>query len=130
MGLLFGSAGAHIYLESGQVAPPSICSSLLLMISWRLPYLAKGPTSKVAQEMTQIVAYSSPTWTMVPPPAIPILCQMEFTSVQISYLWFPGGYHNVSVTSKPDHPPRAIFLMGELPTPRAKKRSKPPPAGL
>ena len=31
-----------------------ICSSLPLMISWRLPYLAKGPrlTSIMAQEMT------------------------------------------------------------------------------
>ena len=39
----------------------------------------------------------------------------------------------VSVNSKPDHPappeqnPRAIFLMGEFPTPWAKKSSKPPP---
>ena len=29
--------------------------------------------------------------------------------------------HYVSVNSKPDHPPRAIFLMDEFPTPRAKK---------
>ena len=32
----------------------------------------------------------------------------------------------VSVNSKPDHPPRAIFLMGEFPTPRAKKEFKTP----
>ena len=43
----------------------------------------------MAQEMTQIVAaflpsnvYSSPTWMVVPPQAIPIQCQMEYTSVQ------------------------------------------------
>ena len=30
---------------------------------------------------------------MAPPQAILILCQMEYTSVQVSYLWFPGGCH-------------------------------------
>ena len=28
-----------------------------------------------------------------PPQAIPTLCQMENTSVQVSYLWFSGGCH-------------------------------------
>ena len=30
---------------------------------------------------------------MAPPQAIPTLCQMEYTSVQVSYLWFPGRCH-------------------------------------
>ena len=29
---------------------------------------------------------------MAPRRATPILCQMKYTSVQISNLWFPGGY--------------------------------------
>ena len=38
-----------------------------------------------------------------------------------------GGGHYVSVNSKPEHPlPRAIFLMGEFPTPGQKKSSNPP----
>ena len=28
-----------------------------------------------------------------PGQAIPILCQIEYTSVHVSYLWFPGGCH-------------------------------------
>ena len=28
---------------------------------------------------------------MVPPQAILIFCEMEYISVQVSYLWFPGG---------------------------------------
>ena len=40
----------------------------------------------------------------------------------------------VSVNSKPDYPPleqnpRAIFLMGEFPTPKAKKEFKTPTPG-
>ena len=38
--------------------------------------------------------------------------------------------HYVSVNSKPDHPPRAIFVMGEFPTPVQKRSSKLPPPGL
>ena len=34
--------------------------------------------------------------------------------------------NNVSVNSKPDHPPPPIFLMGEFPTPRAKRKFKTP----
>ena len=37
--------------------------------------------------------YLSPTQIMTPPRATPILCQIKYTSVQVSYLWFPGGYH-------------------------------------
>ena len=32
-----------------------------------------------------------PIQIMAPPQAIPILCQMEYASVQVSYLWFPYG---------------------------------------
>ena len=31
---------------------------------------------------------------MAPPRAIPILCQIKCSSVQVSYLWFPGGYND------------------------------------
>ena len=26
--------------------------------------------------------------------ATPILCQLKYTSIQVSYLWFPGGYND------------------------------------
>ena len=32
--------------------------------------------------------YLSSTRIMTPPQAIPILCQIEYTSVHVSYLWF------------------------------------------
>ena len=38
--------------------------------------------------------YLSPTRIMAPPWATPILCHMKYTSVQVSYLWFPGGYND------------------------------------
>ena len=49
-----GPSLGHSNLVSDEVY---ICSSLLLMISWWLPYLAKGSslTSIMAQEMTSIV---------------------------------------------------------------------------
>ena len=37
--------------------------------------------------------FSNWTRIMAPPQAIPILGQMEDTPVQVSYLWFPGGYY-------------------------------------
>ena len=37
--------------------------------------------------------YLSPTRIMSPPRASPILYQMKYTSVQVSYLQFPGGYY-------------------------------------
>ena len=61
---------------------------------------AAGLTSIMAKEVTRIVAlywppsiYLSSTRIMAPPQAIPILCQIEYTSVNVSYLWFPGGCH-------------------------------------
>ena len=62
--------------------------------------MAVGLTSIMAQEVTRIVApywppsvYLSSTRIMAPPQVIPILCQIEYTSVHVSYLWFPGGCH-------------------------------------
>ena len=73
-----------------------ICLCLLLMVSWWVPSL----TSTMAKEVTQIVApfwppsvYLCSTRIMAPPQAIPILCQMEYTSVHVSDVWFPGGCH-------------------------------------
>ena len=61
---------------------------------------AAGLTSIVTQKVTRIVApywpasvYLSSTRIMAPPQAIPILCQIEYTSVHVSYLCFPGGCH-------------------------------------
>ena len=54
----------------------------------------------MAWEVTRIVApfwtpgvYLSPTRIMALLWATPILCQMQYTSVQVSYLWFPACYH-------------------------------------
>ena len=78
------------------------CSSLPHTVSWWVPYLAKGPksmTSIMAQEVIQIVAafppgvYSSPTRIIALSQAIPIFCQMKYTFVQVSQLWFPDGCH-------------------------------------
>ena len=33
---------------------------------------------------------------MAPPRATPILCQMKYASVQVSYLLFPGDYNDFS----------------------------------
>ena len=56
---------------------------------------AIGLTSIMAQEVTQIVAlfwstdvYLSPTHIMAPSQAVPVLCQMEYTSVHVSYYDF------------------------------------------
>ena len=79
-----------------------ICSGLLLMVSWWVPYLPKGcrpdfnnglgGDSNSGPVLASGV-YLSPTRIMAPPRATPILCQMKYTSVQVSYLSFPGGYH-------------------------------------
>ena len=70
------------------------CLSLPLTVWW-VPYLNKGcrPDFHNGQEVTRIMApfwpsgvYLSPTGIMAPPRATPILCQMKYTSVQVSYL--------------------------------------------
>ena len=70
------------------------------MDSWWVPYLLKSCRPDFNQEVTRIVApywppsvYLSSTRIMTPPQAIPILCQIGYTSVHVSYLWFPGGCH-------------------------------------
>ena len=77
------------------------CSSLPLMIWW-VPYLTKGCRpdfknglgydSNSGPALTPGV-FLSPTRIMAPPRATPILCQMKYTSFQVSCLLFPGGYH-------------------------------------
>ena len=106
---------SHSNLASDRVY---ICSGLLLMVSWWVPYLSKGCrpdinngqggnlnsgpisssvylslTSIMAQEVTGIVVpfwppsvYLSLTRLMAPSQATPILCQMKYTSVQVSHL--------------------------------------------
>ena len=79
-----------------------ICSGLLLIVSWWVPFLTKccrpdfnnglGADSNSGHILTPGV-YLSPTQIMAPPEAISILCQMEHTSVMVSYLWFPGRCH-------------------------------------
>ena len=77
------------------------CSSLPLIVCWVL-YLNKAPRYDLNNglKITSIVVavwtpgvYSKPTCIMAPPQAILTLCQMEYTSVQVSYLWFPGRCH-------------------------------------
>ena len=65
-----------------------------------MPYLPKSCRPDFNQEVTRIVAlywppsvYLSSTRIMAPPQAIPILCQIEYTSVHVSYPWFLGGCH-------------------------------------
>ena len=76
------------------------CSCLPLIVWW-VPYLNNGCslTSIIAKEVTRIVPRFGP-WRLFesnsnngPPWAPPVLCQMNYTSVQVSYLRFPGGYH-------------------------------------
>ena len=94
-----GPSPGHFNLVSDEVY---ICSGLLLMVSWKVPYWPRAAslTSIMAWKLTWIVTpfwppgiYLSPTWLMAPPQAISILCQMKYTSVQVSYLWFPGRCH-------------------------------------
>ena len=74
-------------------------SSLPLMVWW-VPYLNKGCRSDFNNGLGgdsnsgPVLApsvYLRRTRIMVPPQATPVLCQMKSTSVQVSYLWFPGG---------------------------------------
>ena len=77
------------------------CSSLPLMVFW-VPYLNKGYMPEFnnglggdsnSGPVLAPVVYLSPTRIMAPPRATPVLCEMQNTSVQVSYLWFPGGCH-------------------------------------
>ena len=79
-----------------------ICSSLLLMVSCQVPHLSTGSRPDFNNDLGADSnsgpifgpgVYLSPTWTMTPPWATPILCQMKYTSVQVSCLRFPGGYY-------------------------------------
>ena len=78
-----------------------ICSGLIPIVSWRVPYLPKGcrPAFNNGLEgdsnsgSVPPGVYLSPTRIMAPPQAIPILGQMEDTPVQVFYLWIPGGCH-------------------------------------
>ena len=73
-----------------------------IMVSWQVPYLPKsrkpdfndglGGDSNSGPILAPGV-YLSKAQIMSPPLATPILCQMKHTSVQVSYLWFPSGYH-------------------------------------
>ena len=68
-----------------------ICSCLLLMVSWQVPYLAKGCRPDFSDGLRidsnsgpiSLGVYSSPTRIMAPPQAIPILnCKHELTQKQ------------------------------------------------
>ena len=83
---------SHSNLVSGRVY---ICSGLLLTVSWWVPYLPKGcrpdfnnglggdSNSGPVLPPRRLL---SPTRIMAPPRATPILCQMKYTFVQVSYL--------------------------------------------
>ena len=86
---------SHSSLVSGGVY---ICSGFLLMVCWWVPYLPKGyrpdfnnglgGDSNSGPVLAPSV-YLSPTRIMAPPRATQlsqILCQMKYTSVQVSYL--------------------------------------------
>ena len=100
----------HLFKLTRTMAPQAIpvsdgrytYSSLLLMISWWVSYLNNccpsdfhnglGGDSNSGPILASGV-YVSTTRKMAPPQATPTLYQMKYTSVQVSYLWFPGGYH-------------------------------------
>ena len=76
------------------------CSGLLLMDSWWVPYLPKGcrpdfsnglggdSNSGPVLALQRLFEFDSNNGSS---PSHPILCQIEYTSVHVSYLWFPGG---------------------------------------
>ena len=77
--------------------------------SWWVPYLNKGcrpdfnndlggdsNSGPVLAPFCPPGVYLSPTRIIAPPRATPILCQKKYTSVQVSYLWFPGGYNDLN----------------------------------
>ena len=77
-----------------------ICSSLLLMVSSQVPHLSTGSRPDFNNDLGADSnsgpvlgpgVYLSLTRIMTSPWATPILCQMKYTSVQVSCLWFPGG---------------------------------------
>ena len=77
-----------------------ICSSLLLMVSWQLPHLSTGSRPDFNNDLGADSnsgpvlgpgVHLSLTRIMTSPWATPILCQMKYTSVQVSCLRFPGG---------------------------------------
>ena len=79
-----------------------ICSSLLLMVSWQVPHLSMGSRPDFNNDpgadsdsgpILGPGVYLSLTQIMTPPWATPILCQMKYTSVQVSCLQFPVGYY-------------------------------------
>ena len=78
-----------------QMEDPYIYSGLLLMVSWWVAYLPKAcrpdfNNGLVGDSNSGLVlasgVYLSPTCIMAPSRATPILCQMKYTSVQVSYL--------------------------------------------
>ena len=94
-----GSSLGHSNLVSDEVY---ICSDLLLMASWWLQYWSRGPTPDFNSgpgkdsNIGCILAFQhlfESNLNNSPSQAIPILCQIEYTSVQVFYLWFPGGCH-------------------------------------
>ena len=75
---------------------------LLLMVSWQVPHLSTGSRPDFNNDLGADSnsgpvlgpgVYLSLTRIMAPPWATPILCTMKYTSVQVSCLWFPGGYY-------------------------------------
>ena len=46
--------------------------------------------------------HSSRTQIIASPQASPILCQMEYTSVLVCYLWFPDGVSYLAKGCRPD----------------------------
>ena len=73
------------------------CSSLPLTVWW-LPYLNKGCRPDFNNGV-EGYSNSGLFWRLFasgsnngPSPGHSNLCQMKHTSVQVSYLWFPGGY--------------------------------------
>ena len=76
---------SHSNLVSGSIY---ICSGFLLMVSWFVPYLPKG----CRPDFNISLGGGSNSGPVLPPPGVylspatPILCQMKYTSVQVSYL--------------------------------------------
>ena len=72
------------------------------MVSWQVPHLSTGSRPDFNNGLGAYSnsgpvlgpgIYLSLTRIMTPPWATPILCQMKYTSVQVSCLRFPGGYY-------------------------------------
>ena len=72
------------------------------MVSWWVPYLPEGCRPDFnnglggdsnSEPVLGPSVYLSPTRIIAPSRATSIMCQMKYTSFQVSYLRFPGGYH-------------------------------------